>query len=168
MSKPVAVLIGAPGAGKSTVGRRVAERLKVPFVDTDVLIEEESGMSVADMFVELGEPEFRLREEEAVRKALAEHTGIVALGGGAILSERTRELLSEHTVVWLRVNVSDAASRVGMNQARPLLLGNVRGRLTQLLNERTPLYESVATITVDTDGKAVREVTSSVLAAVAA
>jgi shikimate kinase len=168
MSRPVAVLIGAPGAGKSTVGRRVAERLRVPFVDTDVLIEDESGMSVADMFVELGEPEFRLREEEAVRKALAEHTGIVALGGGAILSERTRELLSEHTVVWLRVNVSDAASRVGMNQARPLLLGNVRGRLTQLLNERTPLYESVATITVDTDGKAVREVTSSVLAAVAA
>jgi len=168
MTRPVAVLIGAPGAGKSTVGRRVAERLKVPFVDTDVLIEEESGMSVADMFVELGEPEFRVREEEAVRKALEEQSGIVALGGGAILSERTRELLGQHTVVWLRVNVSDAASRVGMNQARPLLLGNVRGRLTQLLNERTPLYESVATITVDTDGKAVREVTSSVLAAVAA
>jgi shikimate kinase len=77
-------------------------------------------------------------------------------------------LLADHTVVWLRVNVSDAASRVGMNQARPLLLGNVRGRLTQLLNERTPLYESVASITIETDGRAVREVTSSVLAAVAA
>ena len=168
MSGPVAVLIGAPGAGKSTVGRRVAERLQVPFVDTDALIEEESGMSVADMFVELGEPEFRLREEEAVRRALEEQTGIVALGGGAILSETTRSRLVGHTVVWLRVNVSDAASRVGMNQARPLLLGNVRGRLTQLLNERTPLYESVATVTIDTDGRAVREVTSSVLAAVAA
>jgi shikimate kinase len=168
MSKPVAVLIGAPGAGKSTVGRRVAERLQVPFVDTDALIEDESGMTVADMFVELGEPEFRLREEDAVRRALLEQTGIVALGGGAILSELTRQRLSDQTVVWLRVNVSDAASRVGMNQARPLLLGNVRGRLTQLLNERTPLYESVATITIDTDGRAVREVTSSVLAAVAA
>ena len=168
MSRPVAVLIGAPGAGKSTVGRRVAERLKIPFVDTDALIEEESGMSVADMFVELGEPEFRVREEEVVRRALEEQTGIVALGGGAILSELTRSRLAGHTVVWLRVNVSDAASRVGMNQARPLLLGNVRGRLTQLLNERTPLYESVATITVDTDSRAVREVTSSVLAAVAA
>lgn len=168
MSRPVAVLIGAPGAGKSTVGRRVAERLQVPFVDTDALIEEESGMSVADMFVELGEPEFRVREEEVVRRALEEQTGVVALGGGAILSELTRSRLAGHTVVWLRVNVSDAASRVGMNQARPLLLGNVRGRLTQLLNERTPLYESVATITVDTDGRAVREVTSSVLAAVAA
>lgn len=168
MSKPIAVLIGAPGAGKSTIGRRVAERLKVPFVDTDALIEEESGMSVADMFVELGEPEFRLREEDAVRRALAEQSGVVALGGGAILSESTRQLLAEHTVVWLRVNVSDAASRVGMNQARPLLLGNVRGRLTQLLNERTPLYESVASITIETDGRPVREVTSSVLAAVAA
>ena len=168
MSGPVAVLIGAPGAGKSTVGRRVAERLQVPFVDTDALIEEESGMSVADMFVELGEPEFRLREEEAVRRALEEQTGIVALGGGAILSENTRSRLVGHTVVWLRVNVSDAASRVGMNQARPLLLGNVRGRLTQLLNERTPLYESVATVIIDTNGRAVREVTSSVLAAVAA
>jgi shikimate kinase len=168
MSKPIAVLIGAPGAGKSTIGRRVAERLKVPFVDTDALIEEESGMSVSDMFVELGEPEFRVREEEAVRRALAEQTGGVALGGGAILSESTRQLLADHTVVWLRVNVSDAASRVGMNQARPLLLGNVRGRLTQLLNERTPLYESVASITIETDGRAVREVTSSVLAAVAA
>jgi shikimate kinase len=168
MSKPIAVLIGAPGAGKSTIGRRVAERLKVPFVDTDAIIEEESGMSVSDMFVELGEPEFRVREEEAVRRALSEQTGVVALGGGAILSESTRQLLAEHTVVWLRVNVSDAASRVGMNQARPLLLGNVRGRLTQLLNERTPLYESVASITIETDGRAVREVTSSVLAAVAA
>jgi len=168
MSKPIAVLIGAPGAGKSTIGRRVAERLKVPFVDTDALIEEESGMSVSDMFVELGEPEFRLREEDAVRRALSEQTGVVALGGGAILSESTRQLLAEHTVVWLRVNVSDAVSRVGMNQARPLLLGNVRGRLTQLLNERTPLYESVASVTIETDGRAVREVTSSVLAAVAA
>jgi shikimate kinase len=168
MSKPIAVLIGAPGAGKSTIGRRVAERLKVPFVDTDALIEEQSGMSVSDMFVELGEPEFRVREEEAVRRALSEQTGVVALGGGAILSESTRQLLADHTVVWLRVNVSDAASRVGMNQARPLLLGNVRGRLTQLLNERTPLYESVASITIETDGRAVREVTSSVLAAVAA
>ena len=168
MSKPIAVLIGAPGAGKSKIGRRVAERLKVPFVDTDALIEEESGMSVSDMFLELGEPEFRLREEEAVRRALTEQTGVVALGGGAILSESTRQLLAEHTVVWLRVNVSDAASRVGMNQARPLLLGNVRGRLTQLLNERTPLYESVASVTIETDGRGVREVTSSVLAAVAA
>ena len=168
MSGPVAVLIGAPGAGKSTVGRRVADRLQVPFVDTDALIEEQAGMTVADMFVELGEPEFRAREEEAVRRALTEQTGIVALGGGAILSELTRSRLSGQTVVWLKVNVSDAASRVGMNQARPLLLGNVRGRLTQLLQERTPLYESVATITIETDGRAIREVTSSVLAAVAA
>jgi shikimate kinase len=100
MSKPIAVLIGAPGAGKSTIGRRVAERLKVPFVDTDALIEEESGMSVSDMFVELGEPEFRVREEQAVRRALSEQSGVVALGGGAILSESTRQLLAEHTVVW--------------------------------------------------------------------
>lgn len=167
MAKPVAVLVGAPGAGKSTIGRRVADRLKVDFVDTDSLIEAESGMSIADMFVDLGEPEFRVREEAAVARALREHSGVIALGGGAILSEATRDLLRDQRVVWLRVNLNDAAARVGMNQARPLLLGNVRGRLGQLLSERTPLYEEVSNIVIDTDGRNVREVTSSVLAAVA-
>ena len=163
---PTAVLVGAPGAGKSTVGRRVAERLGVSFVDTDHLIQEEFGQSIADMFVECGEPEFRAREERVVLKALTEEHGIVALGGGAIMSERTRTALASQVVVWLKVDVPDAAARVGLNQARPLLLGNVRGKLGELLAQRTPLYEEVATITVDTAGRNVRQVTSSVLAAI--
>ena len=161
---PIAVVIGAPGAGKSTVGRRVAESLHVPFTDTDRLIEERAGMSVADIFVTEGEPAFREREEQAVADALA-GVGVVALGGGAVTSPLTRERLAGHTVVWLQVGLSDAARRVGMNTARPLLLGNVRQTMGRLLEERLPLYASVATITVETTGRPVREVVAEVVAA---
>ena len=161
---PIAVVIGAPGAGKSTVGRRVAESLHVPFTDTDRLIEERAGMSVADIFVTEGEPAFREREEQAVADALA-GVGVVALGGGAVTSPLTRERLAGHTVVWLQVGLSDAARRVGMSTARPLLLGNVRQTMGRLLEERLPLYASVATITVETTGRPVREVVAEVVAA---
>ena len=161
---PIAVVIGAPGAGKSTVGRRVAESLHVPFTDTERLIEERAGMSVADIFVTEGEPAFREREEQAVADALAGE-GVVALGGGAVTSPLTRERLAGHTVVWLQVGLSDAARRVGMNTARPLLLGNVRQTMGRLLEERLPLYASVATIAVETTGRPVREVVAEVVAA---
>ena len=161
---PIAVVIGAPGAGKSTVGRRVAESLRVPFTDTDRLIEERAGMSVADIFVTEGEPVFREREEQAVADALAGE-GVVALGGGAVTSPLKRERLAGHTVVWLQGGLSDAARRVGMNTARPLLLGNVRQTMGRLLEERLPLYASVATITVETTGRPVREVVAEVVAA---
>ena len=161
---PIAVVVGAPGAGKSTVGRRVAESLHVPFVDTDRLIEERAGMSVSDIFVTEGEPAFRAREELAVADALA-GGGIVALGGGAVTSPLTRDRLAGHTVVWLQVGLSDAARRVGMNTARPLLLGNVRQTMGRLLEERLPLYASVATITVETTGRPVREIVTEVVAA---
>lgn len=157
-----AVLIGAPGAGKSTVGRRVAELLHVPFTDTDRLIEERAGMSVSDIFVTEGEPAFRMREEEAVADALT-GDGVVSLGGGAVTSEATRARLLGHPVVWLQVDLSDAARRVGLNTARPLLLGNVRQTMAALLAERVPLYASVATITVDTTGRPVRDVVADVV-----
>lgn len=161
---PIAVIVGAPGAGKSTVGRRVATALHVPFADTDQLIEERAGMSVSDIFVTQGEPAFRRQEEQAVSAAL-EGEGIVALGGGAVTSAVTRERLAGHTVVWLQVGLSDAARRVGMNTARPLLLGNVRQTMGRLLEERVPLYASVATITVDTTDRPVREVVAEVVSA---
>lgn len=164
---PTAVVIGAPGAGKSTVGRRVAELLHVPFTDTDRLIEERAGMSVADIFVTEGEPAFRAREEEAVAHALAGE-GVVSLGGGAVMSETTRARLTGHPVVWLQVDLADAARRVGLNTARPLLLGNVRQTMATLLAERIPLYESVATIPVETTGRPVREVVAEVVAALQA
>jgi shikimate kinase len=160
---PVVVLIGSPGAGKSTVGRKVAQELDVPFTDSDALVESAAGMTVADIFVTEGEAEFRRLEAAAVDSALAESTGVVALGGGAILSPQTRARLSGHRVVWLKVTVSDAAKRVGMNTARPLLLGNVRSTLSALLEERNPLYEEVATDIVDTAGRGQRAVVAEVL-----
>ena len=163
-ARPSLVLVGAPGAGKSTVGRRVAEQLGGPFVDTDLLIEASSAMSVSDIFVTLGEPEFRRREEEAVAEALRTQRGVVALGGGAVLSAATRSRLAQHRVVWLRVSMAEAATRVGMNTARPLLLGNVRTKLSSLLDERTPLYDEVSSAVVDTSDRKLREVINDVLA----
>jgi len=160
---PVVVLIGSPGAGKSSVGRRAAESLGVSFVDTDSLVERTSGMRVSDIFVTHGEDEFRRLEAEAVATAMAEQDGVVALGGGAVLRPETREVLAGQRIVWLRVSVSDAASRVGLNTARPLLLGNVRATLGSLLEKRNPVYEEVATDVVDTSGKNVREVTQEVV-----
>ncbi len=160
---PVLVLVGSPGAGKSSVGRRVAERMGVGFVDTDLAIEKSAGMSVSDIFVTLGEDEFRRMEADAVRQAIETSDGVVALGGGAILNTQTQELLRTQRVVWLKVGVPDAASRVGLNTARPLLLGNVRGTLMALLEQRNPIYASVATEVVETSGKSLRDVTDAVM-----
>lgn len=162
------VLVGAPGAGKSTVGRRLARRWGVPFRDSDQLVEAEAGKSVADIFVDEGEAAFRSRERDVIARALDDPDGVLALGGGAVLDESTRARLERAPCVWLRVGVGEAAKRVGLNTSRPLLLGNVRGTLITLLDERTPLYEHVATWTVDTDGRTVDEVVEAVAAQVEA
>jgi shikimate kinase len=154
------------GAGKSTVGRLVAEALDVDFLDTDEVVERETAKTVADIFIEDGEGRFRELERAAVAEALATHDGVLALGGGAVLDVSTRELLDGHRVVFLRVGLSDAAKRVGLGVSRPLLLGNVRGRIKQLLDERAPIYEAVATHVVDTDGLAAEEVAERVRAVV--
>jgi len=160
---PVLVLVGSPGAGKSTVGRRVAAALDLPFADTDRMIEAEAGMSISDMFVTLGEDDFRQREVDAVARAVDLEHGVLALGGGAVLRQETQELLRGQRVVWLRVSSAEAASRVGMNSARPLLLGNVRGTLSKLLQQRNPVYAAVATDVVETSGRSLGEVTDEVL-----
>lgn len=162
------VLVGAPGAGKSTVGRRLARRWGVPFRDSDQIIESEAGKTVAEIFVDEGEPAFRVMERDVIARALDAHEGVLALGGGAVLDESTRARLVDVPCVWLRVGVPEAAKRVGLNASRPLLLGNVRGTLMSLLDERTPLYEEVATWTIDTDGLAVDEVVAAVVSAVEA
>ena len=123
----------------------------------------DAGMSVSDVFVSQGEEAFRDLEAAAVARTVAESNGVVSLGGGSVLRESTREVLSGCRVVWLRVSLSDAVNRVGMNTARPLLLGNVRGTLGALLEQRTPVYEEVATDVVDTSGRSVREVVDAVL-----
>ena len=161
---PRAIIIGAPGAGKTSVGRRVAERLGVEFRDSDAAIEKRAGKPVSDIFLSDGETEFRRLEREVIAESLKDADGVLSVGGGAVLDPDTREAFSHHTVVWLEVDLGNAPKRVGMNSARPLLMGNVRGTMTTMLNERTPLYEEVATVTVDTSGRPLKDVVNDVVA----
>ncbi|WP_374458358.1 shikimate kinase [Nocardioides sp. SR21] len=152
------VLVGPMGAGKTTVAGILAETWGVEVRDTDQDVEASEGRTISDIFVDSGESEFRRLERAAVATALAGHDGVLALGGGAVLAPETRELLAGHEVVFLRVGLSDAVKRVGLGTARPLLLGNVRGQIKTLLDERTPIYEAVATLVVDTDGRTPEDV----------
>ncbi len=160
---PRVVFVGAPGAGKSTVGRRVADRLGIPFADSDALIEKRAGKTVSEIFIDDGEEEFRRLEREEVARALKDFPGALSLGGGAIVDPQTRSALREERVVWLQVDLSHATSRVGMNSARPLLLGNVRGTMLTMLEQRTPLYAEVASDIVDTNGRSVKDVVGQVV-----
>ncbi len=160
---PRAIFVGAPGAGKSTVGRRVAERLGVPFLDSDALIEQRAGKPVSDIFISDGEATFRQMEREEIAHALEDFSGIVSLGGGAIQDEDTRRALIGQRVVWLKVDLTHATQRVGMNSARPLLLGNVRGTMLTMLEKRTPLYAEVASEVIDTSGRAIKDVVAEVV-----
>ena len=150
---PKVVLIGPPGSGKTTIGELVATRLQVGFRDTDADVEAKAGTTISDIFVEQGEPAFRALERTAIKTALAEHEGVLALGGGAVLDDRTRKDLCSQRVVFLDVSLTHAVRRVGLATSRPLLLGNVRGQLKQLLDARRPLYAEVATVAVSTDGR---------------
>jgi shikimate kinase len=166
---PRLVLVGPMGAGKSTVAALLADAWGVAARDTDADVEALEGRSISDIFVESGEAHFRDLERKAVAEALATHDGVLALGGGAVLDPATRALLDGQTVVFLRVGLADAVKRVGLGASRPLLLdqaiGGVRGRIKALLDERTPVYESVATLVVETDGRAPDDVAAEIVAA---
>ncbi len=164
---PRVVLIGPMGAGKSTVAGLLADAWHVAARDTDADVEASEGREISEIFVDSGEAHFRALEATAVAEALATHDGVLSLGGGAVLDPATRSLLDGNTVVFLRVGLSDAVKRVGLGTARPLLLGNVRARVKALLDERTPIYESVAVLTVDTDDRSADEVAAEVVAATA-
>jgi shikimate kinase len=159
---PRVVLVGPMGAGKSTVAALLAEAWRLPVRDTDADIEAAEGRSISDIFVDDGEDHFRTLEVAAVADALASHDGVLALGGGAVLDPATRALLAGHRVVFLRVGLSEAVKRVGLGVGRPLLLGNVRARIKALLDERTPVYESVAAYVVETDGRTPADVATEV------
>lgn len=162
-TRPVVVLIGPPGAGKSTVGRLTAERLGVGFRDTDADVERTTGKRIAEVFIDDGEARFRELERAAVAAALREHDGVLSLGGGAVLAPETRALLASQRVVLLDVDLGSAAKRVGLNRDRPVLALNPRATLAVLLEQRRPLYREVATHVVDTSRTPARAVVDAVL-----
>ena len=164
MSPPVVVLVGPPGAGKTSVAATVAAALGVEERDTDADIEAAQGRTVAEIFVDDGEQHFRGLEAVAVARALAEHDGVLAVGGGAVLDADTRAALRAHRVVFLDVGLAESSRRVGLAASRPLLVGNVRGRMKALLDQRRPLYAEVADHVIDTDGRDVDAVAADVLA----
>ncbi|MFJ8544931.1 shikimate kinase [Streptomyces sp. NPDC093586] len=163
MSTPLIVLVGPMGVGKSTVGRLLAERLGTGYRDTDEDIVSAQGRSISEIFVDDGEPAFRALEKQAVRTALAEHDGVLALGGGAILDADTRDLLAGQRVVYLSMDVEEAVKRTGLNAARPLLAVNPRKQWRELMEARRHLYEEVAAVVVATDGRTPEEVTQAAL-----
>ncbi|MBT2509107.1 shikimate kinase [Streptomyces sp. ISL-98] len=163
MTGPLVVLVGPMGVGKSTVGELLAERLGTEYRDSDADIVAAEGREISDIFVEEGEARFRELEREAVKAALAEHTGVLALGGGAVLDEGTRTALAGERVVYLSISVGEAIKRVGLNTARPLLAVNPRQQWKQLMEARRHLYTEVATAVVDTDDRTPEEVAQAVL-----
>ena len=161
---PVAIFVGPPGAGKTTVGQAVAQLLGVPFADSDALIEVRAGKPIPEIFFDDGEDAFRALERATIAAALNDFDGVLALGGGAIMHEGTRDLLVGRPVVYLSVELSDAVKRVGLGAGRPLLAVNPRATLKYLLDQRKPLYASVATHTVPTGGREVEEIAAEVAA----
>jgi shikimate kinase len=162
---PKAVLVGLPGSGKSTIGRRLAKALDVTMVDTDAAIEAKTGRSIAEVFATDGESEFRRLEEEVVRAALSDHDGVLSLGGGAITSEGVRDALAGHTVIYLEITAAEGVRRTGGNTVRPLLAGPDRAaKYRALMADRVPLYRRVATMRVNTNrrnpGAVVRHIVS--------
>lgn len=160
------MLVGPPGAGKSTVGRVLARRLGMGFTDVDALIVVRAGKSIADMFLHDGEDAFRALETEVVADALRAVDGVLALGGGSVLAQRTRDALRGHRVAYLTVGLADGLRRTGMSTARPLLAGvNPRATFKALLDARAPLYREVATIEIDTARRSANQVARAVLEA---
>lgn len=160
---PLAVLVGPPGAGKSTIGRRLSRALGVPLTDSDELIEQREGRSCGDVFADLGEPRFRELEEEMVAEALT-RPGIVSLGGGAVLSPATRSLLARHVVVYLEIDAEEGVRRTAGEATRPVLAADdPAAHYRALLDRRRPLYEEVATFRARSGGRTPQQVVAEIL-----
>ena len=162
---PKVVLIGPPGAGKSTIGLALSQKLNTQFADTDSLIEYKEERPISEIFVDNGEPYFRSVEQEIVLSALTSFDGVLALGGGAPLAAETQKALvdSKAPVIYLEVSLATAAPRVGFNRDRPLLLGNPRAQWNELLEVRRPVYESLATAIVNVDKGTPEELSQEII-----
>ena len=152
-----------PGAGKTTVGKLLARELSREFFDSDQVIEARVGKSVSDIFTQDGEPVFRQLEHDVIAELLEANDVVLALGGGSLGDDDTRARVKNATAIWLVTGLAQAVDRVGMNRNRPLLLGNVRGQLADLMTAREPLYKEVAAIAVDTSKLAPTEVVTDIV-----
>ena len=163
MTKKI-VLIGPPGAGKTSIGKALSEELELAFIDSDAEIERISGKTISEIFVDQGEAVFRKTEVEIVTRILAEFEGVVALGGGAPINPEIQKVLlnSEYPVIFIDVSISQAANRIGFNKDRPLLMINPRQQWLHLMSERRPIYEKLATITVSSDNSKPAEVAKTI------
>ena len=163
MTKKI-VLIGPPGAGKTSIGKALSKELELAFIDSDTEIERISGKTISEIFVVQGEAVFRKTEVETVTRILAEFEGVVALGGGAPINPEIQKVLlnSEYPVIFIDVSISQAANRIGFNKDRPLLMINPRQQWLHLMSERRPIYEKLATITVSSDNSKPPEVAKTI------
>ena len=163
MTKKI-VLIGPPGAGKTSIGKALSKELELAFIDSDAEIERISGKTISEIFVDQGESVFRKTEVETVTRILAEFEGVVALGGGAPINPEIQKVLlnSEYPVIFIDVSISQAANRIGFNKDRPLLMINPRQQWLHLMSERRPIYEKLATITVSSDNSKPSEVAKTI------
>ena len=167
---PKAVLIGPPGAGKSSVGRQLAKILTCEILDTDLEIERQSGKKISAIFTDDGEAVFRALEKSVVLDALQNAKGVVALGGGSVLDSDVADYLSKSAipVAYLEVSISQAAPRVGFNKERPLLTINPRQQWMALMEKRRPIYESLATFKIATDNRKPAEVAQEIATSIGA
>jgi len=166
---PRLILIGPMGSGKTTIGKLIAARLNLPFRDTDQVIEEDSGKSVSEIFLEDGEDSFRAIEKYVLRKELLSDDTILALGGGAPMSIDAQSALRAiaSPVIYFDISLSSVAPRIGFNRDRPLLLNNPRGQWELLMQERRPIYESIADTVIDVNGKSEMDIVDEILMVIA-
>ena len=158
------VLIGPPGAGKSSIGKSLAKELNLNFIDSDSEIEKISHKKISEIFIEDGEPAFRLLEVDVVRRVLADFDGVISLGGGAPINPEIQEVLgrANYPVIFIDVSIAQAAIRIGFNKDRPLLLVNPRQQWISLMNDRRPIYEKLATQTISSDNQKPHEVAKQI------
>lgn len=162
---PRLILIGPPGAGKTSIGRSLARSLQLTFADTDTLIEIDQGKTVSQIFIDDGEPLFREVEERICLDAIENEVGVLSLGGGAVLSKKVQDAMrtSGARVVFLDVSLKVAAPRIGFNRDRPLLLNNPRQQWQTLMDARRPVYEALADVIFEVEDRTVNQVAKELL-----